>query len=125
MKFREKQLDNIKKSSQFRNEWEQSNMEKWSANLTVRKIQKEKDQLYKTKIQQTKMQSKTMSELNAIKTLDDDIKRFEKKVKAQKNIPKDSSSDSSSEKDPKVEQQQKSISFLKKKSLKELPKRAT
>lgn len=66
-----------------------------------------------------------MSELNAIKTLDDDIKRFQKKVKAEKNILKDSSSDSSEQKDPKTDQQQKSISFLKKKSLKELPKRAT
>lgn len=26
MKFREKQLENIKKSSEFRNQWEQSNL---------------------------------------------------------------------------------------------------
>lgn len=33
-----------------------------------------------------------MSELSALKTLDQDIKQFEKKVKADKNMPRDSSS---------------------------------
>lgn len=38
-KFRDKQLENIKKSAEFRMEWEQSNLEKWNANMTIRKLQ--------------------------------------------------------------------------------------
>ena len=60
-KFREKQLDNIKKSAQFRQDWEQSNVEKWGANMTVRRLQNEKDFAYRSKLENTKIQSKTMS----------------------------------------------------------------
>lgn len=95
-KFREKQLDNIKKSAQFRQDWEQSNVEKWAANMTVRKLQNEKDFAYRSKLENTKIQSKTMSELNAIKALDKDIKDFEKKVSKK---PKDDSDSDHSEQD--------------------------
>ena len=45
--------------------------------MTIRKLQKDKDQNYQSKLENTKIQSKTMSELNAIKSLDDDIKDSE------------------------------------------------
>ena len=49
-------------------------MEKWANNMAVRKLQEEKDSLFKTKLQNTKIQSKTLSELSAIKSLDKDLK---------------------------------------------------
>lgn len=47
--------------------------------MTVRHMQSDKDVMFKTKLQQTKIQNKTMSELNAIKSLDKDINEFERK----------------------------------------------
>ena len=44
--------------------------------MTVRRLQNEKDTMYKGKLESIKLQSKTMSELNAIKALDKDIKEF-------------------------------------------------
>lgn len=44
--------------------------------MTVRHIQNEKDTMFKTRLQQTKFQNKTMSELNAIKSMDKDINDF-------------------------------------------------
>lgn len=75
-KFREKQLENTKKSADFRNDWEQTNLEKWATNMAVRKMQQDKDNMFKTKLEMTKIQSKTMSEMSAIKALDRDIKEF-------------------------------------------------
>lgn len=47
--------------------------------MTVRHIQNDKDTMFKTKLQQTKFQNRTMSELNAIKSMDKDINDFERK----------------------------------------------
>lgn len=41
--------------------------------MTVRNMQNEKDTMFKTQMEQSKFQNKTMSELNAIKSLDKDI----------------------------------------------------
>ena len=89
--------------------------------MTVRRLQNQKDAAYKSMLEHSKIQNKTMSELNAIKTLDNDIKQFEKKVKAQKNISRGSSS-SSSEDESKNDKFQGS---MKKKSIRELPKKTT
>lgn len=41
--------------------------------MTVRNMQNEKDTMFRTQMEQSKFQNKTMSELNAIKSLDKDI----------------------------------------------------
>ena len=48
--------------------------------MTVRKMQKEKDVLFRTKQENQKVQAKTMSEMNALKSVDNDIDEFEKRV---------------------------------------------
>lgn len=52
--------------------------------------------MFKSKLNQTKLQSKTLSELNAIKSLDKDLKQFEKKTLKKQGDSSDSSSFSES-----------------------------
>ena len=47
--------------------------------MSIRQTQMAKDEQYKSKIQFEKNQYKTMSELNALKSLKNDISEFEKK----------------------------------------------
>lgn len=48
--------------------------------MTVRKMQREKDTIFKHFQESKKLQTKTLSEMNAIKSLDKDIDEFEKRV---------------------------------------------
>ena len=55
--------------------------------MTLRHLQNDKDEMFKTKLKETKIQNKTMSEINAIKALDKDINDFEKKfIKNKKDL---------------------------------------
>lgn len=78
-KFYEQQRDNIKKSEEFRKQWESEHIEKWSANMTIRQTQVIKDEHFRSKIQELKTHNKTMSEVNALKALENDIAAFERK----------------------------------------------
>lgn len=42
-KFYEQERDNLKKSEEFRKQWEAENREKWANNMTLRQIQISKD----------------------------------------------------------------------------------
>ena len=77
--FNEQQRENIKKSEEFRKQWEAEHLEKWAANMTIRQIQVSKDEQFKSKINFQRSQYKTMSEMNAMKSLDNDIADFEKR----------------------------------------------
>ena len=48
--------------------------------MTVRNSQLQKDQFYNTQFQNKKIANKTMAEVNAIKSLDNDINNFQKKL---------------------------------------------
>lgn len=50
-KFNEQQRDNLKKSEEFRKQWEAENVEKWAVNMTIRQTQVAKDEHFKSKIQ--------------------------------------------------------------------------
>ena len=77
--FNEQQRENLKKSEEFRKQWEAEHLEKWAANMTIRQIQVQKDEQFKSKINFERSQYKTMSEMNAMKSLDNDIADFEKR----------------------------------------------
>lgn len=57
--------------------------------MTIRQTQVVKDEQYKSKLQFQKSHSKTMSEINAIKSLDSDIAEFEKKNLARRQDDSD------------------------------------
>lgn len=78
-KFIDEERDNLKKSEDFRKQWEAENSEKWSMNMSIRRTQVQKDQLYKSKLENNKYQNKTMAQLNAVRSLGNDIQQFEKK----------------------------------------------
>ena len=94
-------MENIKKSAEFRNDWEQSNIEKWAVNMAVRKMQREKDAIFISTQETKKVQAKTMSEMNAMKSMDKDIDEFEKRV-----LGKDDDSDSGNERSEKPPQRE-------------------
>lgn len=75
-RFIEQERENLKKSEEFRKQWEADNLEKWAANMSIRQSQLHKDEHFKSKIQFQKSHYKTMSQLNAIKSLDSDIAEF-------------------------------------------------
>lgn len=49
-KFNEQQRDNLKKSEEFRKQWEAENVEKWAVNMTIRQTQVAKDEHFKSKL---------------------------------------------------------------------------
>lgn len=54
-------------------------MDKWAVNMTIRQTQVAKDEQFKSKINFEKSQYKTMSEMSALKSLENDIAAFERK----------------------------------------------
>lgn len=94
-KFNEQERENIKKSEEFRRQWEAEHLEKWAANRSIRQTQVAKDEQYRSKLETQKMQSRTMSEMNAMRALDNDIATFERKNL--NRIPNDSDSDKEEE----------------------------
>lgn len=61
--------------------------------MAVRKMQREKDAIFVSTQENKKAQAKTMSEMNALKSMDKDIDDFEKRV-----LGRESDSDSDGEK---------------------------
>jgi hypothetical protein len=50
-RFIEQERENLKKSEEFRKQWEADNLDKWAVNMSIRQSQLTKDEQFKSKLQ--------------------------------------------------------------------------
>lgn len=70
---REKLRNTLKRATDFRNQWERSNAEKWAKNMDVRNSNFDRDVLYKTKLEAIKKTSEKEKEEIALKQVSSEI----------------------------------------------------
>lgn len=77
--IRDERRTTLKRATDFRNQWEKSNGDKWLKNMEVRKMNHETDVLYRSKLEALKKKSESEKEDQALKQVSSEIEEFERK----------------------------------------------